>query len=116
MANEGRRSCLKGGVPGGAKVLSVAIKNAATWVESAVGPWTDPIIGIIKHFLELLPPDQSEKMLAFLTGTFQELSDDRKEWYRQNVLELPTAGAIEEEVAEMILKTTGGYDPDPALS
>ena len=69
-------------------------------------------IGIIKHFLELLPPDQSEKMLAFLTGTFQELSDDRKERYKQDVVELPKSGASEEEVAEMILKMTGGYDPD----
>ena len=51
-------------------------------------------------------------MLAFLTSTFQELSDDRKEWYKQDVFELPTAGVSEEEVAEMILKTTGGYDPD----
>ena len=86
--------------------------NARSRVESDVEPWTDPIIGIVKHFVELLPSEQSEKMLAFLTGTFQELSDDWKERYKQDVVELPTAGASEEEVAEMILKMTGGYDPD----
>ena len=114
MANEGRRGSLKDVVPGvgDAKVLSVAVENTATRVESDVEPWTDPIIGIVKHFVELLPSEQSEKMLAFLTGTFQELSDDRKERYKQDVVELPTAGASEEEVAEMILKMTGGYDPD----
>ena len=69
-------------------------------------------IGIVKHFVELLPSEQSEKMLAFLTCTFQELSDDRKEEYKLDVVELPTAGASEEEVAEMILKITGGYDSD----
>ena len=98
MANEGRRGSLNDVVPGvgDAKVLSVAVENTATRVESDVGPWTDPIIGIAKHFVELLPPDQSEKMLAFLTGTFQELSDDRKEWYKQAVIELPTGRASEE--------------------
>ena len=42
-------------------------ENAATRVESAVGPWKDPIIGIIKQFVECLPTEQLEKMLAFLT-------------------------------------------------
>ena len=67
-------------------------KNAATTVESAVGPWKDPIIGIVNQFIELLPTEQLEKMLAFLTGTYQELSDDRKDHYKQEVVELPTAG------------------------
>ena len=44
-------------------------KNAATRVESAVRPWKDPIIGIVKQFVELLPTEQLEKMLAFPTGT-----------------------------------------------
>ena len=100
MANEGRRGSLKDRVPVGGDA------------KSDVEPWTDPIIGIVKYFVELLPSEQSEQMLAFLTGTFQELSYDRKERYKQDVVELPTAGASEEEVAEMILKTTRGYDPD----
>ena len=93
MANEGRRGSLKDGVPGGgdAKVLSVAVENAATRVESDVEPWTDPIIGIVKHFVELLPSEQSGNMLAFLTGTFQELSDDRKERYKQGHKKIGTA-------------------------
>ena len=78
-------------MPGDANVLSVEVKNTATRVESDVGPWTDPIIGIVKHFVELLPPDQSEKILAFLTGTFQEFFDYQKERYKQDVPELPTS-------------------------
>ena len=51
-------------------------------------------------------------MLAFLTGTLQELSDDRKDQYKLDVVELSTAGANEEEMAKMILKIkAGGYNP-----
>ena len=91
----------------------MALENGAKKTESAVGPWIDPIIDILKHFVELLPPDQSQKMLSFLNGTFQEFSDDQKERYKQDIVKLSTAGASEEEVAKMILKmTAGGYDPD----
>ena len=60
--------------------------EAATRAESAVRPWKDPIIGIIKHFVEILPTEQLEKILAFLIGTFQELSDDWKDQYKQDVV------------------------------
>ena len=93
--------------------MKTTSENAATRAESAVGLWKDPIIVIVKHFVDLLLTEQSEKMLAFLIGTFQEFSDDRKDQYKQDVVELPTAGASEEEVAKMILKmTAGGYDSD----
>ena len=49
-------------------------ENVGTRVESAFGPWEDPIIGIIKQFVDLLPTEQLEKMLAFLTGTGPSVS------------------------------------------
>ena len=86
----------------------MALENGATKTESAVGPWIDPIIDILKHFVELLPPDQSQKMLSFLNGTFQEFSDDQKERYKPDIVKLSTAGPSEEEVAKMILKMSAG--------
>ena len=66
--------------------MKTTAENAATMAESAVGPWKDPIIDIIKHFVEILPTEQLEKILAFLIGTFQELSDDWKDQYKQDVV------------------------------
>ena len=66
--------------------MKTTAENATTRAESAVRPWKDPIIGIIKHFVEILPTEQLEKILAFLIGTFQELSDDWKDQYKQDVV------------------------------
>ena len=49
-------------------------ENVGTRVESAVGSWKDPIIGIVKQFVNLLPVEHLEKMLAFLTGTGPSVS------------------------------------------
>ena len=73
-------------------------ENAATRTELTVGPWKDPIIGIVKHFVELLPTEQSEKRLAFLTATFQELFDDRKDQHKQDVVELEWKGTAQTSI------------------
>ena len=49
-------------------------ENAGTRVESAVGPWKDPIMDIVEQFVDLLLTEQLEKMFAFLTGTSPSVS------------------------------------------
>ena len=49
-------------------------ENVGTLVESAVGPWENPITCIVKQFVDLFPTEQLEKMLAFHTGTGPSVS------------------------------------------